>query len=98
VAGEMGHTATIAAQGVVIAALAAVQGHTADTVTDIEEVAGGTPVTPVFADMLHTATPIVLVKNLVNVNTDQGHTADTGDIHENKIIPVNGTMGHTAGG
>jgi hypothetical protein len=98
VAGEMGHTATIAVQGVVIAALNAIQGHTADTVTDIEEVAGGTPVTPVFADMPHTATPIILVKNLVNVNTDQGHTADTGDIHENKIIPVNGTMGHTAGG
>jgi hypothetical protein len=95
VAGEMGHTATVAAQGVVIAALNAIQGHTADAVTDIEEFQGamvvGNP------DQGHTATPIILVKNLVNVNTSQGHEADTGDIHENKIIPVAGTMGHEAG-
>jgi hypothetical protein len=95
VAAEMIHTADSAVQGVVIAALNATQGHTADAVTDIEEFQGamvvGNP------DQGHTATPIILVKNLVNVNTSQGHEADTGDIHENKIIPVAGTMGHEAG-
>jgi hypothetical protein len=98
VAGEMIHTADSAVQGVIIAALNATQGHTADTVTDIEEIAG-VPTIEVFGAIEgETATPIILVKNLINVNTDQGHEADTGDIHENKIIPVNAGMGNVAGG
>jgi hypothetical protein len=76
VVAEMIHNADSAVQGVVIAALAAVQGHTADTVVDIEQEVGAMGVgSPIMGEE---ATPAILVKNIAVISPEQGHTADPG--------------------
>jgi hypothetical protein len=77
VAGTMGHTATIALQGVVLQSVPATMGHTATQVTDIEQSITATPVTPVAATMIHNGLGVGITQRhvLVPVNAILGNVA-----------------------
>jgi hypothetical protein len=98
VPGTMGYT--VAAPGLVqlhnLIAVNADQGHTATVAVQ------GVVLVGVAATMGHTADMVTDISQEVGAmgvgSPIMGHTADAGDVHENKIVPVGATMGNVAGG